>query len=127
MIQEQTTIRIIDNSGAKIAKCIKVLNKKSKAIIGDLIIVSIIQINKNTKNIQASKVKKGSIFLAIVVGSKKIRNKKKSTLISTYENSICLLNNQKKLLASRISMPISNEVKKKKLFKVGSLSLVGFY
>lgn len=127
MIQEQTTIKITDNSGAKMAKCIKVLNKKSKAFIGDLIIVSIIQLNKNIQNIQASKMKKGSIFLAIVVGLKKIRNKQKSNLLLTHENSICLLNKQKKLLASRISMPISKEVKKKKLFKVGSLSVVGFY
>lgn len=126
MIQEQTLIKVFDNSGAKNAKCIKVLNKKSKAEIGDLIIVTITQINKNY-NFRISKIKKGSIFLAIVVGLKKIRNTKKSTLLLTNENSVCLLNKQKKLLASRINKSISKDLKKKKLLKLGSLSIVGFY
>merc|ERR1712157_327571 len=122
MIQEQTLIKVFDNSGAKNAKCIKVLNKKSKAEIGDLIIVTITQINKNY-NFRISKIKKGSIFLAIVVGLKKIRDTKKSTLLLTNENSVCLLNKQKKLLASRINKLISKDLKKKKLLKLGSLSI----
>jgi len=125
MIQQQSIIRIVDNSGAKTAKCIKVLKKKTTAGIGDLIIVSITKVKTYTQKI--SKIKKGSVYLAIVVGLKRVRQKKKGILLLVNENSVCLLNKQKKLIATRINKAISKEVKKKKLFKLASLSLAGFY
>jgi large subunit ribosomal protein L14 len=127
MIQQQTTLNIIDNSGAKSAKCIKVLKKKNQAKIGDLIIVSITKIKSYSNSSKISKIKKGSIFIAIVVGLKKTYQKKKGVLLLINHNSICLLNNQKKLIATRLNKAINKELKKKKLFKLASLSLTGFY
>nr|QYC61858.1 ribosomal protein L14 [Actinocyclus sp. mgcode 4] len=125
MIQQQSIIRVIDNSGAKTAKCIKVLKKKPKAQIGDLIIVSITKV-KNYPN-KVSKLKKGSIFLAVIVGLKRAYQKKKNFLFLTDFNSVCLLNKQKKLIATRLNKAIFKELKKKKIFKLASLSLAGFY
>ena len=125
MIQQQSIIRIIDNSGAKAAKCIKILKKKPKATIGDLIVVSITKV-KNYPN-KVSKLKKGSVFFAIIVGLKKIYQKKKNILFLTDYNSICLLNKQKKLIATRLNKSIFKGLKKKKVFKLASLSLSGFY
>ena len=90
MIQQQSTLKIIDNSGAKNAKCIKVLKKKSIAKVGDLIVVSITKV-KNFPN-KISKIKKGSIFLAVVVGLKTTYHKNKGITIITNSNLICLLN-----------------------------------
>jgi len=125
MIQQQSIIRIIDNSGAKAAKCIKVLKKKPYASIGDFIIVSITKV-KNYPN-KVSKIKKGAVFLAIVVGLKRIYQKKKNFLFLTHYNSVCLLNKQSKLIGTRLNKSIFKELKKKKVFKLASLSLAGFY
>ena len=112
MIQQQSICQIIDNSGAKTAKCIKVLNKKSIARVGDLIIVSITKVKNNLNKI--SKIKKGSVFFALIVGLKTTYQKKKGILFLTNHNIVCLLNKQKKLLATRLNKPISKELKKKK-------------
>lgn len=126
MIQEQTSLRIVDNSGAKTAKCIKVLRNKSIAQVGDLIVVSVTAIRKiNQRNL---KIKKGSVFLAIVVGVRRQQQRRHlNGIILTEDNSICLLNKQKKLLASRINKPVSKEIKKKKLFKLATISFAGFF
>lgn len=67
MIQVESKLDVADNSGAKIVKCIKVLggSKKRYATIGDVIVVSV------QEAIPHSKVKKGEIYRAVVVRTKK--------------------------------------------------------
>lgn len=125
MIQQQSTLKIIDNSGAKNAKCIKILKKKKVAKIGDFIVVSITKVKNNPNKL--SKIKKGSVFLAVVVGLKTTYQKNQGTLFKINYNLICLLNKQKKLIATRINKPISKKLKKKKMFKLASLTLAGYY
>lgn len=71
MIQSQTSLKVIDNSGAKVVNCIKVLGglKKKTATIGDIIIVSIKELRNKNKLI--SKVKKGNIYKAVIIRIKK--------------------------------------------------------
>ena len=71
MIQQQTILRVSDNSGAKTAKCIKILggSKKKIGYIGDTIIVSIQQLRNKSK--RTSKVKKGEIYKALIIRTKK--------------------------------------------------------
>ena len=71
MIQQQTILRVSDNSGAKTAKCIKVLGGSKKKIghVGDTIIVSIQQLRNKSK--RTSKVKKGEIYKALIIRTKK--------------------------------------------------------
>ena len=118
MIQQQTKVKVRDNSGAKLVKCIKVLGgfKKKKAFTGDLIIVSIIKLRNKFKI--ASKVKKGELYKAVIIrtNKKNKKNKKKDGSYSYFfENSICLLNNQEKPIASRIIGPIPKQFKKTRL------------
>ena len=77
MIQQETVLNVIDNSGAKKAKCIKVLGgfKKRYAQLGDIIVVSIQRLRKKSK--KTSKVLKGGVFRALVVQTKNSYQKKR--------------------------------------------------
>ena len=70
MIQQQTILRVVDNSGAKNVKCIKVLGgfKRRFAKLGNVIIVSIKNLRNKSRN--TSKVKKGEIYKALIVKTK---------------------------------------------------------
>lgn len=123
MIQEQTLVKISDNSGAKIGKCIKVLGgfKKKYAKIGDFIIVSIKELrNKDKEN---TKVKRGEVYKALVLRTKTIYNSKKlGSQIIFNENSVALINKQGNPIGTRILGPVLRALRKKKLQKFISIS-----
>ncbi|AGS06663.1 50S ribosomal protein L14 [Candidatus Carsonella ruddii] len=118
MIREQTLVKVIDNSGAKIAKCVKILNgsKKKTAKIGDFIKVVIKNSNVN------SKIKKGQIMNAILVRSKYPFRRKDGTLLSFNDNAVILLNNSKKLIGTRVFGVLAKEIKLNHFNKLFSLS-----
>jgi len=70
MIQQQTCLKVLDNSGAKIAKCIRILGgfKKRYAKSGDFIVVSIKQLKDKSKKI--SKVKRKEVYKALIIKTK---------------------------------------------------------
>ena len=70
MIQQQTILKVADNSGAKTVKCIKVLGgfKRKFAYLGDIIIVSVHQLRNRSKT--TSKVQKGEIYKALIIRTK---------------------------------------------------------
>ncbi len=119
MIQIGTSLQVVDNSGAKQAYCIKILNSSSKkkfASVGDLIIVVIKTLrNKRLK----LKVKKGEITLGLIIRTKVSRKN-----ISFSDNSIVLLNKQFKLLGTRIFGPVFKFFRFTKFLKVTLLSSV---
>lgn len=122
MIQQQTLLNVSDNSGAKTAKCIKVLGgfKKKFSKIGDMIVISIQKLRNKTKiNL---KVKKGEIYKAIIIKTKKPLKIKDGTYLRFSYNSVCLLNKQHKLLSTRILGPIPKKFRKNKFIKLASLS-----
>lgn len=110
MIQQETILKVIDNSGAKTVKCLKVLGgfKRKNAYLGDIIVVSI----KTTKNF--SKIKQKEIYKALVVRTKKKIKKKDGSSITLHENAVSLINKQGKRTilptASRIFGPISRKL-----------------
>lgn len=122
MIQQQTILKVSDNSGAKTAKCIKVLGgfKKKYAKLGDIIIVSIQKLRNKSKN--TSKVKKGEVYKALIIRTKTKYIKKDGTQIWFNENSITLLNKQENPVGTRIIGPISKVLKKKQFQKILSIS-----
>ena len=126
MIQQQTVLKVIDNSGAKTAKCIKVLGgfKKQFAKVGDFIIVSIQKLRNRAK--ETSRVSKGEIFKGIIVQTKRKKTKKDGSNFYMLENSIVLINKQGNPVATRILGPIPRLLKKKNIIKFASLS-PGFY
>jgi len=122
MIQQQTILKVSDNSGAKTVRCIKVLGgfKKKYAKLGDIIVVSIQQLRNKSKI--SSKVKKKEVYQALIVRTKIGHTKKNGFNNSFYENSVVLINKQGNPVTNRILGPIPRILKKKKLQKFISLS-----
>lgn len=122
MIQQQTILKVADNSGAKTVKCIKVLQgfKKKHAKIGDLIVISVQTLRNKSKEI--SKVKKREVYKGLIIRTKKFYRKKNFELIKFEENSIVLINKQNLPVGTRIIGVIPKQLKKKKFQKLISIS-----
>lgn len=122
MIQQQTRLEVSDNSGAKQAKCLKLVGgfKKKIAYIGDIIIVSIQKLRNKTKI--TSKVQKGEIYKAIILRTKHNIKRKDNIYTIFNKNSISLLNKQNNLLGTRITGPISKKLNSTKYQKLVSIS-----
>lgn len=121
MIQQQTKLKVTDNSGAKLVKCIKVLGglKKKKAHTGDIIVVSVLKLRNKSKLL--SKVKKGEVYKALIIRTKNYLNKKSYQLCFN-RNCVCLINIQGKPISTRIVGPLPRVLKKNKYIKLFSLS-----
>jgi large subunit ribosomal protein L14 len=124
MIQNGTMLTVVDNSGAKSAICIKVLNgfKSRYAFSGDLVMVSIKSLR--SKRRFASKALKGELYKALIVRTK---SKLKKSLgsndsITFLENSIILLNKQFKFVGTRIFGSLPSSLRQSKFLKAISLS-----
>lgn len=122
MIQQQTLLKVADNSGAKTVKCIKLLGgfKRKFAYTGDIIIVSVQQLRNKLKT--TSKVQKGEVYRALIIRTKTKIKKKDNTYTFFNENSVSLLNKQNNPMATRIVGPISKKLKKNKYQKFISIS-----
>ena len=118
MIHQQTKLKVADNSGAKSVKCIKVLGgfKRNFTKYGETIIISVQQLRNKSKFL--SKVRKGEIYKAVILKSKKKTLRKDGSTFNHNENSVFLLNKQGKPLATRIISPITKELKTKKFSKL---------
>jgi len=123
MIQQQTILKVADNSGAKIVKCIKVLGgfKRRFAKTSNVIVVSIKELRNKSK--KTSKVKKGDVYKALIVKTKAKQFNKDGSLIFFDSNAVSLINSQGKPVGSRILVPISKKLKKGKYSKFASISL----
>lgn len=123
MIQQQTILKVADNSGAKTVKCIKVLGgfKKRYAKLGDIVVVSVQQLRNKSK--KTSKVSKGEVFRALVVRTKKKHRKKDGSSFFLQENAVALINKQGNPIGTRILGPIPKILKKIKFMKFVSLSI----
>lgn len=102
MIQVGTVLNVADNSGAKKAYCIRIINasKKRYGSIGDSILVVVKSLRKKRR--ASSKVKKGEIYPALIVRTKKGVSFKSSDNFFFLENSVILLNKQQKFIGTRI-------------------------
>lgn len=122
MIQQQTILKVSDNSGAKTVRCIKVLGgfKKKYATLGDIIVVSVQKIRNKLK--KTSKVKKKEVYKALIIRTKTHLKKKNGFSITFKENSVVLINNQGNPVGSRIIGPLSKTLKQKKFQKFISIS-----
>ena len=118
MIQMQTTLGVADNSGAKKVMCIKVLggSRRRYAGIGDIIKVSV------KEAIPRGKVKKGEIYNAVVVRTRKGVRRPDGSLIRFDGNAAVLLNNQQQPIGTRIFGPVTRELRAKKYMKIISLA-----
>jgi large subunit ribosomal protein L14 len=118
MIQTESVLKVADNSGAKLVKCIKVLggSRRRYAGIGDIIVVSVAESMPN------SKVKKGSIMKAVVVRTKRESRRADGSYIRFDENSAVILNANKEPVGTRIFGPVARELRLRKFMKIVSLA-----
>ena len=118
MIQMQSHLFVADNSGARKIQCIKVLggSKRRFASIGDIIVVSI------KDAIPRGKVKKGEVFKAVIVRTKKDFGRADGTSIRFDKNAAVLLDKQEEPIATRIFGPVTRELRTKKFMKIISLA-----
>jgi large subunit ribosomal protein L14 len=122
MIQQQTILKVFDNSGAKTVKCIKILGgfKKKYAKLGDVVIVSVQQLRNRSK--KTSKVKKKEIYKALIIKTKTKYLKKDGSQFCFNDNGVILINKQGNPVSTRIIGPIPQTLKKKRLQKFISIS-----
>ncbi|NOY61834.1 MAG: 50S ribosomal protein L14 [Gammaproteobacteria bacterium] len=118
MIQMQTTLDVADNSGARRLMCIKVLGGSHRryANIGDVIKVSV------KEAIPRGKVKKGEVYNAIVVRTKKGVRRPDGSLIRFDGNAAVLLNTQLQPIGTRIFGPVTRELRGSSFMKIVSLA-----
>jgi large subunit ribosomal protein L14 len=118
MIQEETNLIVADNSGAKKARCIRVLGGHDKryAGLGDIIVVSV------KSALPGAPVKKGEVSRAVIVRTKKEYRRKDGSFIRFDENAAVLLNNQGEPRGTRIFGPVARELRERQFMKIVSLA-----
>jgi len=118
MIQMQSRLDVADNTGAKSVMCIKVLggSKRRYAGIGDVIKVSI------RDAIPRGKVKKGEVYDAVVVRTKRGVRRADGSLIRFDGNAAVLLTNKLEPIGTRIFGPVTRELRTQAFMKIISLA-----
>ena len=118
MIQTESRLDVADNSGAKEVMCIKVLggSKRRYAAIGDIIKVSV------KDAIPRGRVKKGEVYNAVVVRTRKGVRRADGSLIRFDGNAAVLLNAKHEPIGTRIFGPVVRELRAKNFMKIISLA-----
>ncbi|MGB0751063.1 MAG: 50S ribosomal protein L14 [Gammaproteobacteria bacterium] len=118
MIQMQTMLDAADNSGARRLMCIKVLGGSHRryAGVGDIIRVTV------KEAIPRGKVKKGEVYNAVVVRTKKGVRRNDGSLIRFDRNAVVLLNNQLQPIGTRIFGPVTRELRSERFMRIISLA-----
>lgn len=118
MIQQETRLKVADNSGAREVLCIRVLGgtKKRYASVGDKIIVSV------KDAIPSGNIKKGTVCKAVVVRTKKEIRRSDGSYIRFDDNAVVLLTPTEELRGTRIFGPVPRELREKQYMKIVSLA-----
>lgn len=118
MIQQESRVKVADNTGARQILCIRVLGGSGHryASVGDIIVATV------KEAIPGSSVRKGDVVRAVVVRTKKERRRPDGTYIKFDENAAVLIDNQMNPRGTRIFGPVARELRQKKFMKIISLS-----
>ena len=118
MIQQESRLRVADNSGAKEVLCIRVLGgtKRRYASIGDLVVVSV------KDALPSGNIKKGAVSRAVVVRTKKEVRRQDGSYIRFDENAVVLLSATGEMRGTRIFGPVARELREKQFMKIVSLA-----
>ncbi len=118
MIQMQTTLSAADNSGARRIQCIKVLggSRRRYAGIGDIIKVSV------KDAIPRGRVKKGEVYNAVVVRTRRGVRRADGSVIRFDGNAAVLLNNQLQPIGTRVFGPVTRELRTERFMRIISLA-----
>jgi len=118
VIQQESVVKVADNSGAKTALVIRVLGgtRRRYASLGDVVIVAV----KNA--LPNGTVKKSDVARAVVVRTAKETRRKDGSYIRFDENAVVIINEQGEPRATRIFGPVARELRDKKYMKIVSLA-----
>ena len=118
MIQQESRLKVADNTGAKEILCIRVMggSKRRYAGIGDTIVATV------KDAIPGGNVKKGEVVKAVVVRTKKETRRKDGSYIRFVENAAVILKNDEEPRGTRIFGPVGRELREKKFMRIISLA-----
>ena len=118
MIQQETFLKVADNTGAKEIKCIRVLggSKRKFGNIGDVIVASV------RKSTPGGTVKKGEVVQAVIVRSAKGVRRADGTYVRFDDNAAVLIKDDKNPRGTRIFGPVARELRDKDYMKILSLA-----
>lgn len=118
MVHEYSILKVADNTGAKLVKCIRVLGgtRKKVARIGDIIVVTV----KNT--LPGGALKKGDLSRAVVVRTKKEIRRPDGSYIRFDDNAAVLIDNLNEPRGTRIFGPVARELRDREFLKIISLA-----
>jgi large subunit ribosomal protein L14 len=118
MIQQESLLKVADNSGAKIVKCIKVLggSKRRYASIGDVIVVSVREALPNAA------IKKGQKLKGVIVRIKKDFKRPDGSWIKFDDNAIVIIDANNNPRGTRVFGPVARELRDKDYMKIISLA-----
>jgi large subunit ribosomal protein L14 len=118
MIQQETRLKVADNTGAREVLCIRVLGGSGRryASIGDVIVGTVKQA------IPASSIKKGDVVKAVVVRTRKEKRRPDGTYIRFDDNACVIINDQRNPRGTRIFGPVGRELRERRFMKIVSLA-----
>ncbi len=118
MLQQESYLKVADNTGTKEIKCIRVLggSKRKYGNIGDVIVASVRKAAPN------GNVKKGDVVKAVIVRSKKGVRRNDGTYVRFDENAAVLIKEDKNPRDTRIFGPVARELRDKEFMKILSLA-----
>ena len=118
MIQQESRLRVADNSGAREVLVIKVLggSKRRYASIGDVFVATV------KDALPGAAVKKGDVVKCVVVRAKKEKRRPDGSYIRFDENAAVLINDQRQPRGTRIFGPVGRELRVKKFMRIVSLA-----
>jgi len=118
MIQQESRLKIADNSGAKEVLCIKVLggSKRRYAGVGDVIVATV------KDAMPAAGVKKGEVVKCVVVRTAKERRRPDGSYIKFDENAAVIINDNQEPRGTRIFGPVGRELREKRFMRIVSLA-----
>lgn len=118
MIQEHTFVDVADNTGARLAQCIKVLGstRRRYASIGDVIVVAV------KKALPHGDVKKGEVCRGVIVRTVRPVRREDGSLVRFDSNAIVLIDPQLNPRGTRIFGPVARELRARNFMKIVSLA-----
>lgn len=122
MIIVGTNLRVVDNSGAKSVRCIRVLNKSNtgSATVGDYLVVSVKSLKRN---LPKKKVSIGQVVKAVILNTRGILNRRSGISLRGSKGIVALVDREKLApLGTRIAPGVANEIRVNGLVKILALS-----
>ena len=118
MIQQESNLRVADNTGARSLRCIRVLGGSNRryARVGDIVVGTVKVATPH------GAVKKGDVVKAVVVRTKKPFGRDDGTTIAFDENAAVIIDNQSNPRGTRIFGPVARELREKNFMKIVSLA-----